>query len=207
MNTGGSKIVTPEEKLLRIIRGKPAPGAGAGTEAAPAASAAAAAGPRRAWGIPGWLISGANIVLGCVIAGEVAMLMFTMASPEPPTIPPPTAGVERVDAPPVEAPTPSLAAMASRPIFAVAETRSAPSPSGQAAAKGPSAEAKQLATRLSLIGVVMGDVPQAIIQDSQSGKTFFVTSGQAVIEGIVVESVAENRVVLDLDGEKIPLSL
>ena len=162
-----------------------------------------------AWSIPGWLIGSVSFLLGCVILGEGATLMLVMASPETPAAVSATApGPEPIEAPATEEPAPSLAGSISRPIFAVAEPRSAPSPSGQAGGpRAPSPEVKQLATRLSLIGVVMGESPQAIIQDSQSGKTFFVTTGQVVVDGMVVESLQENRVVLSLDGETIDLSL
>ena len=70
-----------------------------------------------------------------------------------------------------------------------------------------SVAAKELAARLNLMGIVAGDQPQAIIEDSQTHKTYFVISGQAVSEGAVVEKVLENRVILSIDGETIELTL
>ena len=57
------------------------------------------------------------------------------------------------------------------------------------------------------MGIVAGEPAQAIIEDTQTNKTYFVTAGQAVVEGAVLDKVLDNRVILDLDGEKIELSL
>ena len=57
------------------------------------------------------------------------------------------------------------------------------------------------------MGIVAGDSPQAIIEDSETKKTFFVTAGQMVVDGAVVEQVLDHRVVLTVAGEKIELSL
>ena len=96
---------------------------------------------------------------------------------------------------------PSLTASAARALFApsafTADASHAP----------PSVSAKLLASRLTLMGIVSGNPAQAIIEDSQTQKTYFVTTGQAVVEGAVLEQVLDNRVVLDLGGEKIELTL
>jgi hypothetical protein len=104
---------------------------------------------------------------------------------------------------------PSLASSASRPLFLSAQ---APAAGGQGAPapdtrQAPSAAAKQLSTRLTLVGVVDGESPQVILEDSQGQKTFFVTIGQVTVEGAVLEQVQGNRVILDLQGEKIELSM
>jgi type II secretory pathway component PulC len=64
-----------------------------------------------------------------------------------------------------------------------------------------------LVTRLTLSGIVAGDPAQAIIEDTETKKTYFVTAGQPVAEGAVLDQVESNRVILDLNGEKITLSL
>jgi len=100
---------------------------------------------------------------------------------------------------------PSLAASASRPLFAPPLGEST-SPSVTPVAP-PSGLAKLLAARLTLLGVIAGNPAQAIIEDSQTKKTYFVTTGQSVVEGAVLEKVLENHVILDLQGEKIDLTL
>jgi len=119
--------------------------------------------------------------------------------------------VPEVSPPPAEVPPladmPSLAASAARPLFqSAAAGASAPGVSPTAGA-GPSDVAKALASRLTLMGIVSGEPPQVVIEDAETKKTYFVTIGQAVVEGAVVEQVLENRVILDLGGEKIDLSL
>jgi len=64
-----------------------------------------------------------------------------------------------------------------------------------------------LAARLTLVGIMAGDPAQAIIEDPQTQKAHFVTVGQHLIEGLIVEEIREDRVLLDLNGEKIELSL
>jgi hypothetical protein len=99
---------------------------------------------------------------------------------------------------------PSLAANSARPIFV-----SSGAVAGEAggAYVAQSGSAKLLAARLSLKGIVAGAKPQAIIEDSQTQKTYFATKGQAVAEGAVVVEVQDNSAVLDLGGEKIELTL
>jgi len=60
---------------------------------------------------------------------------------------------------------------------------------------------------LTLMGIVSGNPAQAIIEDAETKKTYFVTPGQMVVDGAVLERVLDNRVVLDLNGEKIDLTL
>ena len=72
--------------------------------------------------------------------------------------------------------------------------------------KPPSMDAKQFAAKLTLTGIITGDPPQAILEDTETKKTYFVSPGQ-VVDGAVVESVLENRVILNLQGEKVELGL
>jgi hypothetical protein len=99
---------------------------------------------------------------------------------------------------------PSIAQSATRPLFAAAAVVSSePSRPGGT----PSGAAKLLAARLTLMGIVAGNPGQAIIEDAQTKKSYFVTIGQGVVEGAILEKILDNRVLLDLAGEKIELSL
>ena len=60
--------------------------------------------------------------------------------------------------------------------------------------------------QLGLVGVVAGDNPQAIIEDKKAQKTYYLTKGQS-IDGYAVEEIYEDRVVLNSEGKKISLSL
>ena len=102
---------------------------------------------------------------------------------------------------------PSLSASASRPLFSVSAAASSSAGTDQVTRAAPSATAQQLAARLTLMGIVAGNPAQAIIQDSQTQKTYFVKVGQPVVEGAVLEQVLEHRAVLNLNGEKIELAL
>jgi len=206
---------SPEERLLSLIRGKPAqpPGGGgplgrAGEAAAAAASGTAILRPVIRW--PKLVAAG----LCAVLAAEAVYLAVQLIQPLPnvtvPPIPPPAvgAGAGEASAAPAQLPAmPSLAASASRPLFASAATAAAASSASSVAQAGPSGLAKALAARLTLLGIMGGDPPQVVIEDAETKKTFFVSTGQSVVEGAVVEQVLDNRVILDLAGEKIDLSL
>jgi len=204
----------PEEKLLRLIRGKTARAAAEapGPQAAGAAAAMAGAAPgvpERARQFP-WLKAAIG-ALSAVVCLELVVLLVQALWPLAPVTAPiaPIAatapgtvladGAAQGMARPPE--MPSVAASASRPLFAAAAAPAAAAPSR------PSGSATQLASRLTLMGIVAGDPAQAIIEDSQTQRTYFVTAGQTIVEGAVVEQVLENRVVLNLAGERIELTL
>jgi hypothetical protein len=214
MSPDGSVKPPPEEKLLRLIRGKggkPLPaGHGEGQAgahelaAAVVAVRAGAARPAASWLT--WVVAG----LGGLVAVEALALILSIAwpvakpvvpavPPEDPVVADPSAGTV-----PALAEIPSLAAVASRPVFA-ASAGGSDGGSGPVAAQ--SGSARLLVTRLTLMGIVSGNPPQAIIQDSQTQKTYFVSIGQPVAEGAVLEQVLDNRVILNFSGEKIELNL
>ena len=208
MSPDGPKSPPPEEKLLKLIRGAPTPLPQAVPLGAPGRAPQAAPRRNRMWSwIPSWGLRGMNLVLGCLIVGELAVLGIIVMTP-PPTqtlsIPPssPSAKGSEPPRPPDVATT--LASSISRPLFRTQDAQSAPSPS---AAASQSAEAKSFASRLNLLGMVAGDPAQAIIEDTQTKKTYFVSVGQRLIEDVIVREIGRDRVVLDLHGEVIELSL
>ena len=211
MSPDGSTKPLPEEKLLGLIRDK-------GSRAAVRAPAAAgepspssvAAGPASARTAPlRWPVVAAG-GLGVLVLLESVYLVIQLVRPLP------MVRVPVVESPPTAEPTeqapalpamPSLAQSASGALF-TAPAISADVPTSGSRPHGmPSAQAKLLASRLTLMGIMAGESPQAIIEDSETKKTYFVTTGQVVVEGSVLEQGLDNRVILDLDGEKIELSL
>ena len=211
MSPDGSTKPPPEEKLLKLIRGKEAKPA-----EAPARPAAAEI-PLRlvaAIGVPlrrrrtRW-VTLASGVFGMIFIVEAVCLAIQASRPLPtisaPTLEPPFP-TEPDRETPLNPTAPLLADSASASLFA-SPIVSAQAPAAPTRAKGPSGSARALATRLTLMGIVAGEPAQAIIEDTQTNKTYFVTTGQAVVEGAVLDKVLDNRVVLDLDGEKIELSL
>ena len=224
MSPDGPKNIPPEEKLLRLIRGKgPTPAASPATPTVVGARSPAAANPvasnasglrMRGWTVPSWWLLAVNVLLGGFVAVELILLVVVAArpAPQPPEMsaggPADTLSETRpsseepfdVDQEPMSG---GLRATAGRPLFqpTISPAR------GSSAPAALSQEAKTLAGRLNVIGLVDGDPPQAIIEDSQTQKTYFVSVGQQVTEGLVVSEIRQNRVMLDLDGQTIELSL
>ena len=58
---------------------------------------------------------------------------------------------------------------------------------------------------LRLVGIVMDQKPQAIIEDSQSKETFFLFKGDKINE-VLIEDIFENKVVLSYGGQRFELT-
>lgn len=203
MSPSGSPKPPPEERLLKLIRAKPA-------RPEPAAAVRAEAGPLLRAGAYEWPWSRVVIPsLAVLFIAEAVWLGVQLIRPVPPVTlpraalsPPPSE-----QSPPTAPELPSLAASAARPLFTASPAPAAAASASAAGQAPPSGIAKSLSARLSLTGVVAGDPPQAIIEDTETQKTYFVTVGQTVVEGAVVEQILDQRVVLNLQGEKIDLNL
>ena len=207
MSPDGFGKPPPEEKLLKLIRGKSArpvleaaalrsPGQFM-TASTQAARAMVSRPPLRGLAWP----TAALAVLAAALAIEAVVLVVQAVRPLTPVGLPVQAAPELPPAPPLVPDLPPLSGSASHTVFS-------PPAAAAAAPVGPvSASAKALTSRLTLMGIVAGEKPQAIIEDSETKKTFFVTAGQMVVEGAVVDKVLENSVVLDVGGLKIELSL
>ena len=225
MSPDGSKSTPPpEEKLLRLIRGKgaePAPQAAAPTVVGarlagpPASSTIVRASEGRRWKAPAWSLMAVNVVLGCVAVGLLMAIALVAFGPSPsvgvaveaPVENSPGEPPEREASPPETPSGPSaapLSAAAARPLFV---TPVSPGTAARAASVPLSQQAKELAGRLSVLGIVEGEPRQAIIEDAQTKKTYFVSVGQQVVDGMVVTEVRTDRVVLDVDGQHLELSL
>ena len=59
---------------------------------------------------------------------------------------------------------------------------------------------------LVLLGIVRGDVEQAIIEDKEAEKTIFLYQGDS-IAGFTVSNIKERSVILDYKGEKVELNI
>ena len=213
MSPDGSAKQPPEEKLLKLIRGKgpradapsPLPAHAGGGTSAMTASSGGMAGRARTTPWPRIAIGCLGAALFIEVVGLLVEVMRPLpaihvpAAPTPPVAPSGTAASTALE-------IPSLEASLSRPVFTpIASEHPAPRPS--AAKPGLSGSAKQLASRLSLMGIVSGPPGEAVIEDSETKKTYFVTTGQSVVDGATLERVLDHRVILDLDGEKIELTL
>ncbi len=72
-------------------------------------------------------------------------------------------------------------------------------------AAAPLADAGEKFKNLSLVGISWSSNPDAIIEDKDRQKTFFVKRGQMVGADIKVESILKDRVILSFDGEEFEL--
>lgn len=59
---------------------------------------------------------------------------------------------------------------------------------------------------INLIGIVSGDSPQAVIEDKKTQKTYYVSKGQS-IGNFVVEDIQKGKIILSSDGQKFELYL
>ncbi len=212
MSPVGSMKPSPEERLLALIRGKGKSAAQTSGQPEAAASIAAALPAKKPSQPLQWmqLVVGG---LGVFLLAEASFIVYELAQPLPAvSMPAPVLSTKAAAPPEPLRDVPSLASSLSRPLFGVSSS------SGMAMASvgndsipsqrlGPSELAKKLVSRLTLTGIVAGESPQAVIEDNETKKTYFVTVGQAVAEGAVLDQVLDNRVILDLGGEKISLSL
>lgn len=74
----------------------------------------------------------------------------------------------------------------------------------EAVVTGPTLE--EISAGLSLIGIIAGDRPQAIIEDKKSGKSYFLYKGGLVGKTKIVE-ILEDSIVMEYQGERFELVL
>jgi type II secretory pathway component PulC len=63
-----------------------------------------------------------------------------------------------------------------------------------------------LAKDINLVGIVAGENPQAIIEDRKTQKTYYVTKGQFIGE-LQVEEIQEGKIILNYRGQRFELYL
>ncbi len=66
--------------------------------------------------------------------------------------------------------------------------------------------AKEIISNLSLMGIVKGDNPQAIIEDKKGQKSYFLNKGDAIGEA-TISDIFENKVIIDINGKQYELVL
>lgn len=70
----------------------------------------------------------------------------------------------------------------------------------------PKIPLSERASRFRLVGILPGEKPQAIIEDTQTQRMIYATQGQ-YIEGILVESVTAGKVVLSDGDDRFDITL
>lgn len=68
------------------------------------------------------------------------------------------------------------------------------------------AEVPGLTTRYTLLGILMGEVPRAIVQENSTNTSMFLTRGQH-LDGYLVQEIFSDRVLLERDGDLINLRM
>ncbi len=80
------------------------------------------------------------------------------------------------------------------------------SASGQESEKSAGTINADLIKDMSLIGIISGENPQAIIQDKKAQKTYYVAKGQFIGE-FKVEDIQDGKIILNYKGQKFELYL
>ena len=65
---------------------------------------------------------------------------------------------------------------------------------------------KEAPKNLTVLGIITGEDNQAVIEDKDAGKTFFLYKGDSIGDYKVFE-IKDNAVILDYNGEKIELKM
>lgn len=96
-----------------------------------------------------------------------------------------------------------LEAARNRKIFSTPAVTQAQVPQGSTALN---AEGSEAIRDINLLGVISGDNPQAIIEDKKSQKTYYLTNGQFIGE-FQVKDIREGKVSLNYKGQGFELYL
>lgn len=206
MSPDGSQKSPPEERLLKLIRGKePQPAMPVVFTPSQDAGVLKVESSDVSQQTMRW----SSIVIGLLslmLIAEIVLIIMEALKPIPyvviPVIPKSRQVID-VGVQKEREALMSIADSAARQIFI------APVVAVKAAVKDdrPSLAVSSLSARLSLLGIVSGESPQAIIEDSQTKKTHFVSEGQHVAEGARVKEIADSSVILEVADETIELTL
>ncbi|MDD5680146.1 MAG: type II secretion system protein N [Candidatus Omnitrophica bacterium] len=215
------KDFSPEEKLLRLIKGsgkKYAPKDSAETKAALPQSGAPAYyksddshAVRAASVFPPFKIKdintkGINPVFAVILIGLLLYLAFDLISmPYSKKEVNIISGIEQEPAAArgkaasaIEPYSYYSSQIESKNIFSSQESETS------TAVSGPSLE--EVSSNLSLIGIIAGDRPQAIIEDKKAGKSIFLYKGGLVGQAKIVD-ILDDKVVMEYNGQTFELML
>ncbi len=62
----------------------------------------------------------------------------------------------------------------------------------------------ELTKSLRLVGVILGEVSEAVIEDTESRQTFFLRKGES-FKNAVIEEIEESKVIISFGGQRIAL--
>lgn len=203
--------ISPEEKLLRLIR---APKKNSPLSAGETAKAALPQGARARsgfkfsapWGKGVFLANRDKIILGlfissCLYLAGVFIYPFIFLKgiklPKVEAVPPQGSSEEalRQNA---ESLQQYLEAAGGKKIFGAAP--------GTAAGEPRSGAEVQSVKDINVVGIISGVKPQAIIEDKKNQKTYYVNKGQYVGE-FLVEDIQEGKIIINARGQRLELYL
>lgn len=84
-----------------------------------------------------------------------------------------------------------------RPLQAKEEAKPAPEPAPEASV--------DLAKNFSLVGIAWSDEPEAMIEDVEQKRTYFLKRGQTFGDSITVIKILKDRVILEIGGKEVEL--
>lgn len=70
----------------------------------------------------------------------------------------------------------------------------------------PASELREMAKDLSLVGIIPGNEPQAIIEDRRNSQTLFLKKGET-IDAITIKDISNGKVILEYNDQTITISL
>ena len=204
--------ISPEEKLLRLIRGpkKSKPVSSISTSMAATYPAEPVKPPVGALPVDFFkkyvssdFLNKGIFFIFCVSA---FYLLLTLIAPlagwdkaQLPKFKPQTPGeIEAILKPGLEPYEFYQKALSNRQIFTT------PNISAEPAAKSASVEA--LVKDITLMGIMSGDSPQAILEDQKTHKTYYLNKGQYIGE-FQVEDIQDGKVILNYKGQRSELYL
>jgi type II secretory pathway component PulC len=206
--------LSPEEKLLRLIRGQKGPAA---NEAAAAGPAPEGRGSKRRSGLPiiklrlPALLS-VDYARRLLLAGLILSLLYLAAAWFYPLFALKKIALPRLSREELtgrrhetlgrkEPLDYYLNGLGSRQIFSLPAGGSLPD-----AGIPPAAVNADLTKDLSVVGIISGSNPQAIIEDKKNQRTYYVSKGQFINE-LKVLDIQQGKVILDYRGQRFELHM